>query len=259
MAKIRAKKSFGQNFLINKQIQEKIVSLANVENKNVIEIGPGMGAITDFLISKVSSLKAYELDKELWEYLNKKNYPKNIQIVNEDFLEANINFIEDSKVTIIGNIPYNITSPIIFKLLDNYLKIESATLMIQKEVAERILAIPNSKVYGKLSVTLQIFSNIKKLLDVKASQFNPQPKVDSTVIKIEFIQPNDFLKKNAKEIVKFIALCFQFKRKTLFNNLNTNFSKEKILHSFQELNFDSKIRAENLNKNDFINLFKELN
>ncbi|WP_373440769.1 16S rRNA (adenine(1518)-N(6)/adenine(1519)-N(6))-dimethyltransferase RsmA [Metamycoplasma equirhinis] len=255
---IKALKSFGQNFLINKNIRFQIVESANIANKNVIEIGPGLGAITEILAGKVKSLVAYEIDERLYSYLKEKNFDSNVTIINGDFLESSIDFIEGKKVNIIGNIPYNITSPIIFKLLDNIEKIESATLMVQKEVADRIVASPNNKAFSKLSVIMQLFSNVKKLFNVKAKEFSPAPKVDSAVIKIDFIE-NKFLIENKREILEFVKLCFQFKRKMLFNNLLTKYAKETILNIFAKLNISKNARAEGIEAQTFLKLFLEFN
>ncbi|MBN0970572.1 16S rRNA (adenine(1518)-N(6)/adenine(1519)-N(6))-dimethyltransferase RsmA [Mycoplasma phocoeninasale] len=252
---IEAKKSFGQNFLINKKIQNAIVEAADIIEKDVIEIGPGQGALTDILVQKVKSLVAYELDPRLYEYLKTKNYLANIKILNQDFLTANFSDNYTDQISIIGNIPYNITSPILFKILDNYLMIDSATLMVQKEVAQRLVATPSSKIYGKLSITFQIFGNIKKIIDVNAAQFIPAPKVDSAVVKIDFIHNNDYINENKDKIIEFVALCFQFKRKTLVNNLLGRYSKEKITSSFSKLNLKLNIRAENLSRKNILDLF----
>ncbi|WP_241854729.1 16S rRNA (adenine(1518)-N(6)/adenine(1519)-N(6))-dimethyltransferase RsmA [[Mycoplasma] phocidae] len=252
---IQAKKSFGQNFLINQEIQKSIVNVANIEEKDVIEIGPGQGALTDILAQKVKTLVAYELDPRLYEYLQTKNYPNNVKILNKDFLAANFQEIAAKNITIIGNIPYNITSPILFKILENHLIVDSATLMVQKEVAERLVALPLSKVYGKLSATFQIFSNVEKILDVDAQQFNPAPKVNSAVIKLNFYHKNDFININKDQIIKFVAICFQFKRKTLLNNLLNHYSKDAILAALSKLNLNIAIRAENLNKQTILELF----
>ncbi|TPI02297.1 16S rRNA (adenine(1518)-N(6)/adenine(1519)-N(6))-dimethyltransferase RsmA [Mycoplasma struthionis] len=253
---IEAKKSFGQNFLINKEIQKRIVSLAKIENEDVIEIGPGLGAITNLMVSKVKSLKAYELDNRLYEYLKDKKYNDNIEIINQDFLEANL-FSENKKI-VVGNIPYNITSLIIFKLFDNMKYLSSATLMVQKEVAQRITSLPKNKSYSKLSVFCQMFANVKYGFDVKAKEFNPAPKVDSAVIRIDFNKQDLDILNNYEKLKDFIKLCFQFKRKTLYNNLISNYKKEKIVEAIEKLNLKPAVRSEEIEVLDFYKLFKLL-
>ncbi|WP_369085756.1 16S rRNA (adenine(1518)-N(6)/adenine(1519)-N(6))-dimethyltransferase RsmA [Metamycoplasma spumans] len=255
---IKAKKSLGQNFLINKNIQNKIVLSAELENEDVIEIGPGLGALTYLIIPKAKSLVAYELDKELYERFINENHPENIKFINTNFLDVDLNNL-NKKVIVIGNIPYNITSDILFKLLRSSNNIKHAVLMMQKEVCDRLLAKPNSKEYSKLSVSFQIYSNIKKILIAKANEFNPAPKVDSAVVRINFDCQDEYLINNQEKILNFIKICFQFKRKTLYNNLITNYSKDKILFSFEKLCLSLQIRAEALEVNQFIDLFKALN
>ncbi|PZW01514.1 16S rRNA (adenine(1518)-N(6)/adenine(1519)-N(6))-dimethyltransferase RsmA [Metamycoplasma auris] len=249
---IKAKKSFGQNFLINKDIQNQIVEVAHTDNEDVIEIGPGLGALTNLLINKVKSLKAYELDNEIYKMWLSKELPDNILFFNQDFLDANLK--NDKKAVVIGNIPYNITSPIIFKLIENFQYLKHAVIMVQKEVGERLMASINSKEYSKLSVSIQSIAEVKKVLIVKAHNFNPIPKVDSMVVKIIFNKKIDF---NLKEYLDFIKLCFQFKRKTLLNNLLTKYEKNKIELILFKNNIDLKARAENLKIEEFKTIFNE--
>ncbi|ENY68548.1 Dimethyladenosine transferase [Metamycoplasma auris 15026] len=249
---IKAKKSFGQNFLINKDIQKQIVDAACVANEDVIEIGPGLGALTNLLINEVKSLSAYELDKEIYQLWIDKKLPNNINFLNQDFLEANLE--ASNKRIIIGNIPYNITSPIIFKLINNFIYLKHAVIMVQKEVGQRLIANPNSKEYSKLSVAIQSVAEIKKVLIVKASNFNPAPKVDSMVLKITFKNQINF---DLNKYLDFIKLCFQFKRKKLLNNLLTKYKKEEIEAIFLANNIAINARAESLNVKQFEVLFKE--
>ncbi|WP_444704977.1 16S rRNA (adenine(1518)-N(6)/adenine(1519)-N(6))-dimethyltransferase RsmA [Mycoplasma sp. 332] len=249
---IRAKKSFGQNFLINKKIQQKIVESADVENENVIEIGPGLGAITNLLIDKVKSLEAYELDKDLYDIWINKEVSKNIKFLNKDFLDADL--VSKFKKVVVGNIPYNITSPIIFKLIDNYKYVKHAVIMVQKEVGDRLIAKPNSKTYSKLSVALQSIANVSKVIVAKPSDFNPSPKVDSMVVRIDFADNIDF---ELSPFLDFLKLCFQFKRKTLINNLILKYNKSTVLLILKRLNIHPMSRPENIGVNDYKKLFFE--
>ncbi|MDC8900927.1 16S rRNA (adenine(1518)-N(6)/adenine(1519)-N(6))-dimethyltransferase RsmA [Metamycoplasma hyosynoviae] len=248
--KNKPKKSLGQNFLINENINKKIVDIAQCSNKNVIEIGPGKGALTRYLISEAKNVIAYEIDKDLIEDLENLK-ASNLKIVNIDFLK--IKDLDFENQIVIGNIPYYITSDIIFKLLEFIFKIERIVLLIQEEVADRICAIPKTKEYGKLAVSLQACANCQKLLKVKAENFYPIPKVNSAVIKIEFKKQLDFDLKNFLEFTKTI---FQFKRKTLFNNLKNKYSLEKINQIFNANNLTFKTRSEELEVVQIIKLFK---
>ncbi|MDC8916192.1 16S rRNA (adenine(1518)-N(6)/adenine(1519)-N(6))-dimethyltransferase RsmA [Metamycoplasma hyosynoviae] len=248
--KNKPKKSLGQNFLINENINKKIVDIAQCSNKNVIEIGPGKGALTKYLISKAKNVVAYEIDKDLIEDLENLK-ASNLKIVNIDFLK--IKDLDFENQIVIGNIPYYITSDIIFKLLEFIFKIESIVLLMQEEVADRICAKPKTKEYGKLAVSLQACSNCQKLLKVKPENFYPIPKVNSAIIKIEFKKHLDF---DLKSFLEFTKTIFQFKRKTLFNNLKTKYSLEKISDIFKTNNLTSKTRSEELEVVQIITLFK---
>lgn len=249
---IKAKKSFGQNFLINKKIQQQIIDAAEIDNEDVIEIGPGLGALTNLLLDKVKSLDAYELDNDIYQFWLEKKLPSHINFLNQDFLLSNLS--SSKKRIVIGNIPYNITSEIIFKLIKNNQYLKHVVLMVQKEVGQRILATPNSKNYSKLSVSVQSIGSVSKILVAKANDFNPVPKVDSMVIKITFDQKINF---DLDEYLDFIKLCFQFKRKTLVNNLLTKYKKEKILDVLEQNKIDFLSRAENLDINQYKKIFFE--
>ncbi|AWX42614.1 dimethyladenosine transferase [Metamycoplasma cloacale] len=253
MEEFRAKKCFGQNFLINKHIQEKIVNLGNIEGQDVIEIGPGQGALTYLMIDKVKKLTCYEIDRDLHQKLTKEIKNKNVEIKLQDFLEAEL---PNSKYIVIGNIPYNITSDILFKLIDNSENISKAVLMVQKEVAERITAKANSKEYGKLTVSLNYIGECKLEFIVKANNFNPAPKVDSAIISITFNKELEYPK---YEFLKFVKNLFQYKRKTLINNLINVYSKNSLIEALNKLNLDLNVRAETLDLEVIKQLYKLLN
>ncbi|AWX69611.1 16S rRNA (adenine(1518)-N(6)/adenine(1519)-N(6))-dimethyltransferase RsmA [[Mycoplasma] anseris] len=252
--KIRAKKCFGQNFLNNKSVILNIIKVADIENKNVIEIGPGHGALTFELLNKIKTLKAFEIDNELYNELTNKIKQENVVIKNQDFLEYDFN--EEQNVVVIGNIPYNITSDILFHLIKYNHKIKKATLMVQKEVAERIIAKPSTKAYSKLTLSMNFVADCQLAFYVKANNFNPKPKVDSAIITLDFYKKLE-LEKN--EFLNFIKLLFQFKRKTLVNNLKNIYNPEKIIKALEILGFDEKIRSESLSLEDTKNLYILLN
>ncbi|WP_412031558.1 16S rRNA (adenine(1518)-N(6)/adenine(1519)-N(6))-dimethyltransferase RsmA [Metamycoplasma buccale] len=248
--KIIAKKKFGQNFLINKEIQKKIIDIANVYNEKVIEIGPGLGALTFLMLDKVKYLKAYEIDNQIYSLLKQKIKNQNFEIINENFLNAKLN--EEKEIVIVGNIPYNITSDILFKLIENHNSIKRAILMVQKEVGNRICAIPGTKEYSKLTVSLNCIANCKKELTVLAKEFDPIPKVDSMVVSINFDKELEF---DLISFLNFIKKIFQYKRKTLLNNINQFYSKEKILNSLNKLSLNINIRSEELDITTIKNLY----
>lgn len=178
----KAKKHLGQNFLINKKIINKIVNSIG-ENKLILEIGSGKGALTKELIKVANKLLAFEIDKELVIYLSDTIHSQNLTLINQDFLKFNLQDLQDI-YTVVANVPYYITSKIIFKIIDSYNKFDQLILMVQSEVALRILARPNSSDYSKLSVSLQTLYDIELITHVDASYFDPIPSVNSSVIQL---------------------------------------------------------------------------
>lgn len=252
------KKSFGQNFLKDENILNKIVSYVPL-NSNILEIGPGDGALTKKLIKKSLNVVSIELDNDLEEKLeNIKKNNANFNYIMNDILKLDITEFEQKNYIIVANIPYNISTEIIFKFL--YSNIKTAILMVQKEYAERVIAKPLNKEYSKLSVTCNFFCNTRKLFDVKNTSFYPVPKVDSSVIMLEKKEFLSIENKNIEKFINFIKSSFSFKRKTLINNINTNYKidKEIILDAFEKLNIDLKQRAESISVDKFIMLFKEI-
>ena len=213
MNHIKSKKKWGQNFLIDKNMCNKIVSSINLKKSNsIIEIGPGKGAITELLSKKFNEVIAIEIDKELCQILNEKNIT-NLKIINQDILKTDIE--NYSCKTIVGNLPYYITSPIIFKFFEKNRHWEEMYFLMQKEVADRIVAKPGTKTYGRLTIMTQIFSKPKILFNVSPNVFRPVPKVDSSFIKIEKNIQTDISDYNRfKEIVRII---FNQRRKKLKN------------------------------------------
>lgn len=245
---VKPLKRLGQNFLKDKNILRKIYEFINPqEGERIIEIGPGEGALTEFLISSRAEVIAIEIDKRVIEHLQS-SFP-DIKIINQDFLEVDLTQFHSSDLRIVGNIPYNITSPIIFKLIENHNLIRDAIFMVQYEVAKRMTAKKGSKDYGILSVLLSYFAETEFCFKVSPNVFYPKPKVFSAVVKIKFKKNNDeSLKKTFIQIVK---AAFGNRRKTLKNSLSNSI--------FAQLNFsgcevDLSLRAEQLDLSDFIKL-----
>ncbi len=252
----QAKKKFGQNFLKDKNLLEKIVRLSKIKDCHVIEIGPGQGALTTFLARDAKDVVCYEIDKSLKRFLNPIEIQNdNLDIIYEDFMQVDLDLKEEAHI--VANVPYYITTPIIFKFLEtNYLK--SATMMIQKEVADRLNAKPNTKQYNNLSVLIQYYTHISKLMDVKRHMFTPVPNVDSIVIQMTKKDRLPLTKDEEEAFVNFVKLAFTQKRKTLVNNLSLDETKDKqdIIKYLEDHGYDPRVRAEQLTIDDFIKLSK---
>lgn len=250
----RPKKSLGQNYLIDENICRNIVDTFEIEQgEHIIEIGPGRGALTKYILQKTSNLTVIELDRNNCTFL-KDLFPR-LNIVNADFLKLDLDKLRGNpveKLRVIGNIPYNITSPIIFKLMDFRTIVKDAQLMIQEEVARRITADPNNKEYGIPSVLLNVFGSSKLLFKVSRNCFYPKPKVDSRIIYFDFSVSLEEDVKDKLFFRKLVKAAFGTRRKTLKNalkNIDADLSKAGI---------DLGKRAENLTIHEFIELSNRL-
>ena len=261
---IQTKKKYGQNFLIDENIINKIIDSSSIDkDTGVIEIGPGLGSLTNILINKAKKVLCYEIDTNLVDILNKEYKKDNLIIINTDFLKVDLkndinNYLKDcKKIIVIGNLPYYITTPILMKLFEIE-EIKEYTLMMQKEVALRILAKPNTKEYSSLSIITQIKSEINKVLNVSKNVFIPKPEVESIVLNFK-INPDRYNISNLDEFEVFLRNSFSQKRKTLLNNLYTsyNINKEELIKFLNLNNYNINIRAEEISINDFINLFNK--
>lgn len=253
-------KKLGQNFLVDDNLTKKIVDSIDYNNVDlIIEIGPGLGALTEYLLKKNIKYVGIELDKGASDYLIEE-YKENdkFSLISEDFLKVDIEqvFSKYENITIISNLPYYITTPIIEKIITSQLKYKSLTFMMQKEVGERILSKPNSKKYSSLSIFIQYYSNVRHICNVKPNSYFPEPNVDSIVIELskKHFEPIDNI------FFKFVQRCFNARRKTILNNLNQmkELKKEEIEKILIELNIRKNLRPENLDVDDFINLYKQI-
>lgn len=227
--KVRAKKHLGQHFLKDQRIAEKIADTLSIERcERVLEIGPGMGVLTAYLLQKNFSLKVIELDRESVDYLNLHFAKLRGNIVEGDFLRMDLtSFFEGKNFSIIGNFPYNISSQIVFKVIEQRALVPEFSGMFQKEVAMRITAKEGSKIYGILSVLTQAFYEAEYLFTVPPSVFNPPPKVDSGVLRL--IRKPDFsLPVDEKLFFKVVKSAFNQRRKTLRNSLKGMGLSEKL-------------------------------
>lgn len=252
------KKKFGQNFITDTNLINKIVSSSKIDDKNVIEVGPGRGALTKELAKRAKMVIAYEIDKDLTIYLDELvRNNDNLEVIYKDFLS--IDFKSDKKWELIGNLPYYITTPILFKFLENNVY-NSATIMVQKEVGERLISKPNSKKYNALSVIVQYLTNVERVANVSKKLFFPVPKVDSVVIRLEKKNNRDIPLEKEQDFLRFVKACFTQKRKTLANNLTESYNQNKeAINALLRVNqFNESVRAEQLSLNDFINLFNQI-
>ncbi len=255
---IQAKKSLGQNFLVDENIARKIVESLNIkENDFVIEIGPGTGALTRHLVKYNNiDLNLIEIDERAVEVLNKDFNLSNFKMINSDFLALDLTKIETNgrKIKIVGNLPYYISSQIIFKILENYKLFDKAVFMLQKEMAQRIISKHGNKVYGIMSVAVSLCGNSKIAFDVSPNCFIPKPKVTSSVLEILF--ENKEL--NYFETIKIVKLAFNQRRKMLRNALNPILSN---IINYESNNIISQYltkRAEQLSLEDFVKLTNEI-
>lgn len=248
----RPKKFFGQNFLVDDNISKKIVRQLEInESDTVLEIGPGRGALTKYIAGFCKSYIAIEIDKNISAELEA-TYREKGKIINEDFLKFDLRQFK-KPVKIIGNLPYNIASEILFKLFDNRDIIECSVLMLQKEFARRLTAQPGTKDYGIMSVQTQVFSTPDIIFNVPPTVFFPKPKVESSVIKLSFSDKRIAL--YDKDIFKkLVRASFGKRRKTLKNSLKEYFEELNLEFDEFELLFDFKKRAENITVEGYVNM-----
>lgn len=252
------KKQFGQNFIVDENIINSIITKSGIDKSTlIIEIGPGAGSLTYKLAQSAKSVLCYEIDTTLKSVLaNSLAECSNVTIKYIDFLKANV--LEDikkydyDKLYIIANLPYYITTPIIVKIIEDGLPVDKICIMVQKEVGDRFKARPGTKDYGSLSVYIDYYFNVKKLIDVSRNVFMPKPNVDSIVV--EFVKKNNYRKaKNEQLFFKLIRDSFKQKRKTLRNNLK-GYNLEVIESVLKNFNYDLSVRAEALSLDIFIDI-----
>tara|TARA_B100000780_G_scaffold145047_1_gene101368 strand:- start:748 stop:1536 length:789 start_codon:yes stop_codon:yes gene_type:complete len=254
---IKPKKSLGQNFLVDRNILEQIVNTVEIANKEVLEIGPGSGNLTDFILKK-NPKKVYviEKDDDLALLLEDK-FTNEINIINDDVLKIHENKISSEKLTVFGNLPYNISTEILSKWIiniDNNFWFENLVLMFQKEVAERIIAESNTSKYGRLSILSNWKLNVKKIIDIKPQSFSPRPKIDSTLL-LFTPRENFFELKDAKNLEMLTRVFFSQRRKMLKKPFNQVFSNAKEVS--EKFKIDLNLRPQNLEPDIYYKLVKE--
>ena len=261
---IKANKNLGQNFLVSNDAINQIVNSGEIEKDDlIIEIGPGLGTLTKELLEKAKKVICVELDNKMVEILNERfSLYDNLEILNQDILktdlkeiikkEKNQNNIKDVKI--IANLPYYITTPIIMKLLEEKLDLKSITVMIQKEVAERLIATPGKKNTGAITYTVYYYAEAKKIAEVPNTSFIPEPEVTSEVIRLDIRKDPPVETKNTELMFKIIKNAFMQRRKTLLNSLtNTKIfnNKDEGAKILKTLNLSENIRAEELTLKNF--------
>lgn len=258
-------KKFGQNFLIDSNILENIVSAAEITKDDfVLEIGPGIGTMTQYLCEAARQVVAVEIDKMLIPILEDTlSEYDNVEIINKDVLKVDIKSLAQEKnggrpIKVVANLPYYITTPIIMGLFESKVPIESITIMVQKEVADRMQTGPGSKDYGALSLAVQYYAEAKVMLNVSANCFMPRPNVDSAVIKLLRHKTPTVDVEDEALMFRIIRASFNQRRKTLVNGLKNSseldFSKEQILEAIKSIGKDENIRGEKLTLEEFSQL-----
>ncbi len=267
---IKANKSLGQNFLIDDKVVEKIIEGSNVnENDLVIEIGPGLGTLTKFLLEKAHKVICVELDKKMIKILEDRfKLYDSFQLLHADILKVDLKSIikqekENSdikQVKVVANLPYYITAPIIMKLLEEQLDLDSITVMVQKEVADRLIATPGDKDTGAITYSVYYYATSKAILEVPKDSFIPEPEVTSEVIRLDIRKTPPVEVKSKKVMFRIIKCAFMQRRKTLLNALtNTKvfLNKDEGLKILKKLNLSEDIRPEKLTLQDFANITNE--
>lgn len=262
--KIQANKSLGQNFLIDDCVIEKIIESSNIEKEDlIIEIGPGLGVLTERLLKKSNNVVVIELDKKMIEILqNRFCLNRNLEIINNDVLKVDLEKLiknkkeqtNINKVKIVANLPYYISTPIIMKLLENRLEISEIIVMVQKEVAQRLGAETGTREAGAITYAVEYYAQATPIIDVPKESFIPSPKIESQVIKLEVRQNPKIEVEDEKLLFNIIQKSFMQRRKTLSNALINNRildSKEEVEKMFKTLEIPSNVRGENLTLEEF--------
>lgn len=248
------KKSLGQNFLVNTNVAERIVDACHLEpDDTVLEIGPGKGALTRNLAQQCKNVLAIEKDKVLAEQLKMDFINSNVCVMNDDILEYPFDKLPNN-IKIIGNLPYNIATPIIKKIIEYRKKFEKLYITVQLEYGQRIVAKPNTKSYGSFSCFVQYYMDPEILFKIRNSAFQPIPKVQSCFLRLDLLKQPRQKADNENFLFNMIRSCFEQRRKMISNSLGGTFDKEKIPRILEILKIDPKLRAENLSLEDYIRI-----
>ncbi len=257
------KKKFGQNFLVDQNILQKIVDVPTInEDTLVVEIGPGLGSLTEHLLEKSKHVLAYEIDNDLVKILTDNFNDDNLTIVCEDFLKRDVDLdikslnIKYGNVVVVANLPYYITTPIILKIIEESSIIKELVVMTQLEVARRLTSKPSTKDYNSLSVAIQYKTISEIAMKVPKNVFIPAPNVDSAIVKLTIKDEIDLKPLSEEHFYNLVRSSFKQRRKTLVNNLHVRYNQEKVnlISYLEDLELNGQIRAENLSVSDFVRL-----
>lgn len=252
------KKSLGQNFLIDKNFVDKIIDIADIENENVLEIGPGIGTITYEMAKIAKKVLAVEIDENLIPILqqNLEEF-SNVKVINQDILKVDLKKLIEEEFSnqsfkVVSNLPYYITTPIIELLITSNFPCKDMTIMVQKEVAQRMVASANDKDYSSLSVFVKFYSDAKILVNLPKTVFMPQPKIDSSILNLKLRIYDENV--DQKKLFNLVRAGFNKRRKTILNSLSDVAKKDDLKIAFEKTGLRENLRAENLSIDDFIKL-----
>lgn len=256
----RATKGLGQNFLIDDNVLTKIIEASGLGKRTaVIEVGPGLGALTSRLIQAAGRVVAIEIDDKLWDYLEEEfGTEEHFELIKSDVLKVDLKevcerLVKDyDSIMLISNLPYQITTPLLMKVLEEYLPIAKTVVMVQLELADRLAAREGGKDYGALTVSVNTYAEVQKLFEVKPGSFLPRPKVSSAVIELK-PKENQLSEALRKQLLTLVKAAFHARRKKMLNSItgSTDISKEAILKALQEMGLREDVRAEMLSPSQF--------
>ena len=260
---LHAKKGFGQNFLVDSNVVNRIVLESKITKEDgVVEIGPGIGSLTEALSKSAKKVLCYEVDSDMVKILNENLKADNVKVVEKDFLKVDLRddldyFSYCKEIKVISNLPYYITAPIVFKLLESDVNIDDYYFMVQKEVGERFSGKPKSKDYNSLSVAIDFQACAKVVFNVSRNSFYPAPNVDSVIINIKKVK-KDYSVNNKAEFLKFVQNIFSQRRKTLVNNISSSYgsSKNEITKMLVDNGYKETARSEELSTGEIVKLYK---
>ena len=250
---LKAKKKFGQNFLIDANTVDKIARDACCSELKTIEIGPGLGALTEMLLKYSKSVDAYEIDRDMYELLKQGIDDERLSVYLGDFLDVDLSIYQES-VNVCANLPYYVTTPILFKLFESGLDIKKISVMVQKEVGDRLNAKVGSEDYSALSVEVQYLYDVKLEMNVSRKVFYPMPNVDSAVISFTPKRERDY--DFERGFFEFVKNCFRMRRKTLHNNLKDLYDKETIERVYEDCGLKERVRAQELDLDAFLKIYE---
>ncbi|MGE0267246.1 MAG: 16S rRNA (adenine(1518)-N(6)/adenine(1519)-N(6))-dimethyltransferase RsmA [Candidatus Omnitrophota bacterium] len=251
------KKSLGQNFLIDQRIRNKIIDACQLEpDDTVLEIGPGKGVLSKPILPLVKNLILVEKDRELFDLLKNEFSGQTVDLVCSDILKYPVPDLPQ-KIILLGNIPYNISTPILEYAILNRAKIKSFFMTVQLEFGQRLSAQPGTKDYGALTCFAQFYADVRLLFKIKNTCFSPAPKVQSCFVRLDFLKRPRYAVQNDEKFLSFIKNTFSKRRKTIANSLALNEPKQAVIELLEDLGLDERLRAENLSLEDFVRIYRK--